>query len=454
MQTIPNDGMIRYLGLLNTERILLTSPQGIAECLQTNPYNYVKSKGIRRILLWLLGDGLVVSEGSEHKYQRKYMMTAFNFRRIKDLYPLFWHKASEFCQTLDDHVRKASKNTEVSVATVEITQWNSRASLDIICAAGFGEDSNAIQNPDSEFYRNYRLAFIPSEGAKKVRLLALLFPIWVLRRLPMQRIQDIHAAEGAVKEQIQKLLAENRRALGKSDAKEKLDMISGALRTGAFTDENLLDQSMTLFAAGHETASSSLGFAIYLLAKNPDVQRRLREEVRSRLPSPSEHATMTPEVLDSLTYLHAVCQESLRLYNPIPILHRTAVVDTTLLGMKIPKGTDIRIPSWALSKSEHLWGSTALRFRPERWLEGSKEQASKGGAESQYGFMAFSYGARSCIGAAFAKAEIAALLAAVIGRFNVELADMREDEELLVEHGVVVRIERGLNVRLTPIPGW
>lgn len=67
MQAVENDGLIRYLGLLNSERILVTSTQGLAELFQTRPYDFVKSPGIRKLLVVLLGDGLVVAEGNRHK---------------------------------------------------------------------------------------------------------------------------------------------------------------------------------------------------------------------------------------------------------------------------------------------------------------------------------------------------------------------------------------------------
>lgn len=67
MQSVPNDGLIRYLGLLNSERVLVTSPDGLSELLQTKPYHFIKTPAVRRILLMILGDGLIVAEGSEHK---------------------------------------------------------------------------------------------------------------------------------------------------------------------------------------------------------------------------------------------------------------------------------------------------------------------------------------------------------------------------------------------------
>lgn len=270
--------------------------------------------------------------------------------------------------------------------------------------------------------------------------------------LPLRRVKDIKTAQIAVKARLTKLLTAKREAFERGEDGKDNDMISQAIRTGAFSDTNLLDQSMTMIAAGHETTSGSLSWAAYILSQNPAIQSRLRNEIRAGLPSPSEATSPSPETLDSLAYLHAFCSEVLRLYTPIPTLHRSATVDTTLLNTPIPKGTNIRASCWAISRSEHLWGSTAQEFIPDRWLEG--ENSSKGGSDSNYGFMAFSHGSRSCIGASFARAEFAACLACLVGRFDIKLDQASHEGGVQVEHGITAKIAGPLHVRLTVIEGW
>ena len=92
-----------------------------------------------------------------------------------------------------------------------------------------------------------------------------------------------------------------------------MDILSVALESGGFTDENLIDQLMTFLAAGHETTASAMTWAAYLLAKHPEVQTRLRAEIRENLPSISDTDTTVSSVdIDRLPYLTAVCNEVLR----------------------------------------------------------------------------------------------------------------------------------------------
>jgi cytochrome P450 len=172
------------------------------------------------------------------------------------------------------------------------------------------------------------------------------------------------------------------------------DIISVAMETGAFTTEDLVNQSKTLLAAGHETSATAVTWGIYLLSLPcySHIQSRLRAEIRAHLPSPESGEPITSDMLDSLPYLNAVSKEIMRVHPPVPMMARLSNEDTDICGVKIPKGTDVRVHVWAVNKSKKLWGEDARIFRPERWLEDVH-----GGAES-LSYLTFGYGPRSCIG--------------------------------------------------------
>ena len=97
-----------------------------------------------------------------------------------------------------------------------------------------------------------------------------------------------------------------------------------------------------------------------------------------------------------------------------------------------------------------MWGPDAADFKPERWLGAGK--ANSGGAESNYAFLTFLHGPRSCIGQSFAKVEFQCLVAAVIGRFEIKMAD--ENFKLKIKGGVTAKPKDGLQVRIRPVEGW
>lgn len=180
------------------------------------------------------------------------------------------------------------------------------------------------------------------------------------------------------------------------------------------------------------------------------MQTRLREEVRSKLPSPDSKDPVTDQLLDHCSYLHAVCSEVLRLYAPVPITLRIAARDSVLSGALVKKGTTVILPIWAANTAKHMWGPDAAEFNPDRWMGQGK--AGNGGAESAYAFMTFLHGPRSCIGQSFARAEFACLLAALVGTFSFELQD--QDMLVKIKGGITARPEGGLKVKMKHLPGW
>jgi cytochrome P450 len=232
--------------------------------------------------------------------------------------------------------------------------------------------------------------------------------------------------------------------------RDTTDILSVAIESGGFTDDDLVNQLMTFLIAGHETTASALSWAICMLCKHPKIQTRLRDEIRSAIPDPrSPQAIVSANDIDNLTYLNAVCNEVLRLYPGVPITLRVAATDTSLLGHFIPKGTSFYISPWATNANKELWGDDAAEFNPERWIGSGK--ANTGGAENNYSFLTFLQGPRSCIGQGFAKGEFACLLAAWAGVFETRFA--KEDYEISVRSGITPR-PKDLEVTLKVLEGW
>lgn len=369
-------------------------------------------------------------------------MPAFNYRHIKDLYPIFWSKSRELVESLKTELEKKAPDN-----VVEINDWASRATLDIIGVAGLGQDFGAIQNPNTELNTTYRKIFAPSKSAQMLGLLSMFIHPKIIQNLPIKRNDEMFEARRVIRT-VSRDIIRQKKALMEKNEKRNVDIISVALESGGFSEENLVDQMMTFIAAGHETTSSTLTWAVYELCKKPEIQTRLREEIHANIDS--IHDSMDAGKLDKLPYLHAVCNETLRHNAPVPLTLRDTENDCTIADTYVPRRTKIILCPWAVNFSKELWGPDAAEFNPDRWM--GPGRANSGGAESNYAMLTFLHGPRSCIGQGFAKGEFACLLAAFVGKFRFEMKD--PDEVIEIKGGVTSRPRNGMHIKLKAVEGW
>ncbi|CAI7565267.1 uncharacterized protein N7487_001528 [Penicillium crustosum] len=447
----PDQGLIRYYMIANLEIVAVTSPKALGEVLVTKVYDFQNHELVRQALRRIAGDGILFAEGEQHKTQRKNLLPAFAYRHIKNLYPVFWDKSIEMVKMIEKDLqsRKASGNND---NTVQIRNWASRASLDIIGVAGMDHDFDSLRDPNNTLNQSYR-KLTPSLSLimKILFVLSMLFgnPAWI-HSLPTKRNKDVKESSKVIRNVARQLIRQKKAKMEDPNSETGIDIISVALTSGTFDEENLVDQSMTFLGAGHETTASALQWAVYALCKNPNVQTRLRDEIRANLPSVDDPTPISAAAIDNLPYLHAVCNEVLRFHPSVPTINRVAVRDTSIAGTHVPKGTTLTLSPQLINRLEELWGPDANEFNPDRFMGPGK--ANTGGAVSNYAFLSFLHGPRACIGQDFAKAELACLVAATVGRFHMELKF--PDAKLEIREGVTTSPKDGVLALLTPLEGW
>ncbi|KAJ5991205.1 hypothetical protein N7522_011412 [Penicillium canescens] len=449
VSTMPNEDIIRYYMIGNLERLTLTSPRSLGELLVTKVYDFEKPEMIRESLRRITGDGVLLAEGDEHKKQRKNLMPAFAYRHVKNLYPVFWAKSIEMVKMIEQELENRNSSGD---PTIQVSNWASRATLDIIGVAGMDHDFDSLHDPDNTLNKSYRAIMrSPPLWLKLVFVLSFIFgdPSWS-RKFPSKWNKDIEENGEVIRNVARQMIREKKAKMEDPKAETGIDIVSVALSSGTFDEENLVDQCMTFLGAGHETTATALQWAVYALCKNPDVQTRLRDEVRANLPSLNDETPITAAEIDNLPYLNAVCNEVLRFHPSVPATIRTAIRDTSLAGKHIPKGTLFTISPQILNRMEEFWGPDADKFNPDRFMGPGK--ANTGGAVSNYAFLTFLHGPRSCIGQGFAKAELACLLAATVGRFRMELK--YPDAKLELREGATVSPKDGVLAKFTLLEGW
>jgi cytochrome P450 len=177
------------------------------------------------------------------------------------------------------------------------------------------------------------------------------------------------------------------------------------------TDQQLRDEAMTLFMAGHETTANTLAWAWYLLSNHPESEAALHAELDAVLGD--RPPTMAD--LPRLEYTRLVVTETLRIYPTVWMVGRENLEPIELGGYTIPTGTTVFMPQWTIHRDAR-WFDEPDSFRPERWAHGVLDQIHR------YAYFPFGGGPRICIGNNFALMESALLLATIARRFRFRLA--------------------------------
>ena len=280
---------------------------------------------------------------------------------------------------------------------IPMNQWLRRVTLDIIGIAGLGCDFGAIYDPGTAINKAYHRLFAAPGSDMAIALLETmenLFPVSLLAKLPLKQNKEITSAASMIRILSRTVIREHHRRLHGPSENFSLvkDILSIAQESGYFSEDDLVDQSMTILAAGHETTSTATTWALIALCQHPDFQTRLRAEIHTELSflriDPS--ATVTADQIEGLSYLHAFCNELLRFYAPIPLSRRECVRDTTIMGRHIPKGSNILLVPAAVNLSKQLGGEDALEFNPDRWI--GPNRANSGGANLNYANLTFMHG--------------------------------------------------------------
>jgi cytochrome P450 len=189
---------------------------------------------------------------------------------------------------------------------------------------------------------------------------------------------------------------------------------------GRMNEEQARDEAVNLLLGGNETTATGLTWAIYLLARNPDVQEEVRREVLNVL---GEQAP-GPESLPALKHVEMTFKEAMRLYPPVYVIPREAVEDVDIGGYRVKKGATVHIATYVMHRDGRFFDEP-LRFRPSRF---ASEDSIKRGA-----YLPFGAGPRACIGRTFAMMEGTLALASLLQRYRVKPVDPAKDVEVEVQ---------------------
>ena len=380
---------------------LLSHPDDIHDILVKNADRFIKGPALRQSQV-TLGQGLLTSEHDLHRRQRQLITPAFHPRQVQS-----------YTQTMLDFTRQriASWHDQQRLdIKEEMTQLTLQIVAKVLFDADLADDVRAIGEAMAVTVTMFD------------RVRSPLAPI--LNRLPLPANYRFKRALRHLREVIEQMIQQRRSStathgdllsllLGACNANPvgagspRPLSIGQATKEGGETpplqkmsDQQLRDEMITLFTAGHETTANALVWTLVLLAQHPDVESKFHEELsQSDTPGP---------------YVRAVLSESMRLYPPAWVIGRECIQDHEVRGYRLPVGSVILVSQWVTHRDPR-WFLDPKKFNPDRWLCNP--------SHPRYAYFPFGGGPRSCIGEPFAWNEATVLLSTIARQWKLKLID-------------------------------
>ena len=389
---------------------VITEPDLIREVLVEKARSFKKDRGLQAAKL-LLGEGLLTSEGEYHKRQRRLSQPAFHARRV----------AAYGTVMVDHTLRRQEQWRDGQV--LDVTHEMMGLALSIVAQTLFGtsveEETRDIGESLDTAIQMFHIARIPFA--------------MILNKLPLPSTRRFQAARKNLDKVIFRMIRTRRESGDKGDL---LSMLLLAQDTegdgGAMTDEQLRDEAMTIFLAGHETTANALAWTLYLLSRHPEIAQRMHAEVDAVL----DGKPATFEDVRRLSYTEMVFAESMRLYPPAWTMGRLAREEVEIGGYTAKKGAAFLMPQWVVHRDPARWPDP-LRFDPERFTPEAKAGRHK------FSYYPFGAGGRMCIGEAFAWMEGILVLATLAQRWSFTLVP---GHQVVPDPGITLRQKTGLKM--------
>ncbi|KAF8995462.1 cytochrome P450 [Cyathus striatus] len=435
--------IVRLKGPFGEDRLLISDPKALQYIFHTSGYGFLKWPERTEISRILMGRGLLWADGEIHKRQRKVMLPGFGAPESKAFVPIFRRVGAELTAQWSDILASSIDQS----AVLNVASWLSRATMDSIGEAAFDYQFGALANTNNEFMKAYFGLMSDTLGSpsKTSIFMQTILPVWALQLMSRysRRRNLVHARHTANLANTVTTELVRSKADALLHGKGNKDILSLLVKANSsenastrLTEEEMLAQMRTILLAGHETSATSMCWVLLEIARYPEVQKRLREEIRST--EQSIYARGGTDFMatdfDNMPYLSAVLKECMRIHPAVYQNYRYAAHDDILplstpivtesgekiSKLPIPKGMKVILSIAAYNRNKEVFGDDAHIFNPDRWLQENGEK--RGPTLGVYGnLLTFAGGVRTCIGWRFAILEMQALTIEIINNFELSL---------------------------------
>jgi cytochrome P450 len=382
-----------YLGAV-AKCMITSNPKVIQHVLQKNHRNYKKTPLQTEYLARYAGKGLLTNDGTDWLKQRRLIQPGFHKSKITALAQIINTIIVEYVEKIDAYAQ--------SQQSFDITHMMMEFAFKAVAKSLF---STSVSDEEiNNLAKN--ITKIQTYFIKEIRQPYLK---WYFQISGLQKAHILLSEKS--KEIILQII--NERKNSNKTHNDLLDMLLSTRYEDSgegMTDQQLLDEVIIIFVAGHETSANALTWFFYLIAKHPTVLDKARKEAQTVL----KGRVPTFMDLNNLEYGKCCIDETMRLYPPIWITERAAIEDDSVDEISIPKGTIVVPYIYGVHTSKKLWENPE-QFNPERFSVDNKK------LHTNYSYLPFGGGPRFCIGNNFALMEMQLLTTQLIQRYDFEI---------------------------------
>jgi cytochrome P450 len=394
-------------------------PTDIKQVLLDNAKAYGKSEGYKAVQR-MLGNGLLNSEGDFWLRQRKLIQPAFHLSKIAGMTNLM-------ADTCGNILKQWEQKPQGAV--IDLSAELMRITLEIVTNALFSTDVS----------QNVEMVHKHMGVLLEYAYYRIVSPIKLPEYVPTPGELHFRKARSEFDALIYGIIAKRKQQPGNYN--DLLDMLLASIdedtNTG-MTEEQLRDEIITLFMAGHETSANALAWCFYLLSQSPEVTTRMRNEIERV----TGGQTVRFEHLSELKFVNQVIQETLRLYPPAWVIGRRSLHGDTIAGYRIPANRTIVVSPYATHRHPDLWDDPD-HFNPDRF---TSEEVKKLIQPGKFQYIPFGGGARMCIGYNFALLEMQLVLAMILPHYSIELP---QGAKVQTEPLITLRPKNGLKMSIS-----
>ena len=377
-----------WFDLLGRKILVLNHPEAVKHVL-INKAKIYSRKPTYHFLVELLGEGLLTTEGDIWKQKRRLAQPFFTKEQMDGLFGIMEHSAKTFWDEFQPHQTFNLEEEMNHLALVMLT------------------DSILQAEMDFHFHDIKEHLHIALEYLTKNRFNAFKWQ----KKLPSKIKTKGRKSISELKKIVGQIIEHRKESTHEHHDLLAMYMSTSDAETGkTLQADEILDEVMTMFVAGHDTTSVVLTWTLVLLHQYPESLQKVRQEIDENY----HGQPLNNEELKKFTYLKMCINESMRLYPPVWSYGRKSMEDDEIMGIPVPQGHNVNIPVLFLHRNPQYW-ERPTEFYPEHFEEEAVKQRDK------LAYIPFSAGQHRCIGEYFALVEVQMALIHLIKNYDFRI---------------------------------